>query len=204
MSTKRATNLRRVLLAIIGAFIAALLLLEITFFFSTPNDNSSADDDATAISVVFPTSDATVHRKLNMQRTSPELELPESPNSNIKNNNADPRDWFNATRWHSHSQINFSCPVFEDVCVYDQHFYVHSEADEFDLDWKKHKSDLLGTNMPNVRESEPVYRRFFHATKWKHGEYTAAQCRYDDIYNHLILEASYQTMLGEFYSRTLR
>eukprot|EP01083_Nonionella_stella_P093435 261857_1 len=198
MSNIHLTN-QRVLFILIVIFIVCLVGLEIVFF--SHNDIESHHHQDSLSIVVSPellraSMSDPHHRKLNLH-----------PNTDI-HSLYDPsydatKDWFNSTAFHSDINVNFSCPVYENICVYNQHFYVHSPEDTFDLKWRK-RGDLLGDNMPNFRESMPVYANFFHATVWNENEYSATKCYYNTVYNHLILEANYQTMLGEFYSRTLR
>ena len=199
----------RTLLPIAFVFVFCIVLLEFRFFSIAPSITpQTRQGSIPSISVVLSSEDETVG--VNRKLVSKSHDGSSSEMDGILNDHHryDPQydaslDWFNATAWHSHSQINFSCPVFENVCVHHQHFWVHSKTDEFDLDWKT-KIDLLGTNMPNLRQSIPVYKRFFHSTQWEQGQYESSHCIYHPVYNHLILEASYQTMLGEFYARTLR
>eukprot|EP01084_Bolivina_argentea_P299854 516916_1 len=188
-----------------------LLVLEITFFSSHDVVEGSIHERHDSISIIIPQEKSSI-KKINENIRKLNSDILPNINSN-KNINLhkfyDPlydskRDWFNSTKFHSNSQVNFSCPVYENICVYNQHFYVHNKSDEFDLKFRMH-SDLLGVNMPNLHQSIPIYKQFFHATIWNdNSEYINANCYYNSIYNHLILEANYQTMLGEFYARTLR
>ena len=207
-----------ILFVFLVALVTSLLLLEVVFFSSTEIAIDKESNHLDTISILIPSNQLNQDninnqndnvRKRNLYNNN--YSKPKATDSHNTNNlhlffdpSYDPnKDWFNASNWHSNMQINFSCPVYENICVYNQHFYVHSSKDEFDLDWKK-EADLLGTAMPNLHKSAPIYKKFFHATTWEKGEYESAHCTYHSVYNHLILESHYQTMLGEFYARTLR
>ena len=222
MMSRSLTNSQRILFIFIAMFIVSVLLLETIFFSRSTLDE--LHNEAPSMMVLSPGQHI-------MHTHDQEGIIQDKPGYIINNNNHinrrlndhsdsnedentklhkfyDPlydknKDWFNKSEWHSNIVVNFSCPVYENICIYNQHFYVHDKIDEFDLKWKQ-QSDLLGAAMPNLRPSSVVYKKFFHATIWNKNEYETTKCYYNNIYNHLILEASYQTMLGEFYSRTLR
>lgn len=194
--------------------IGCIFFLEISFFSSSELFKmNTRQNDASSVSIITSkSSPLLMDNEINNNNNNRRLKIyrnSESNDDNIKlHQTYDPsydidKDWFNSSGWHSNIVVNFSCPVYENICVYKQHFYVHSPDDQFDLKWKQ-LGDLLGSNMPNLRPTGPIYKKFFHATLWNENEYETSRCYYNSIYNHLILEASYQTMLGEFYSRTLR
>ena len=109
-------------------------------------------------------------------------------------------DWFNASRWPK----NY-CPYYENVCVYNQRFYVFEKEDEFHLTEKLKAQKIFGDHMPNIHETLPIYAKILNATTWNEedNEYERAHCRYDSVANHMIIQGYYQTMLGEWYARVL-
>ncbi|ETO28298.1 hypothetical protein RFI_08835 [Reticulomyxa filosa] len=79
------------------------------------------------------------------------------------------KDWFDAEQWSTYTNDERgledslrTCPHWEDICVYDGHFRVNSELEEFALNYSHW--DLLGQLVdisPIVRASNKVYQKFF-------------------------------------------
>ena len=161
---------------ILIAVLLALIILIAMEFIEFPMITIQSTDDQQTISIVY-----------------------SKESANERRERLEHKDWFNASRWPK----NY-CPYYENICVYNQRFYVSKKEDEFHLP-DVPASQLFGANMPNIKETQPIYEKILNATTWNadEKEYEKAQCRYDSVTNHMIVQGHYQTMLGEWYSRTL-
>eukprot|EP01084_Bolivina_argentea_P077873 141319_1 len=115
-------------------------------------------------------------------------------------------DTFNKTKWFNHSSASKRCPYWEDICVYNQQFWVNSKNGvEFWVDPNLTRENLFGTGyLNNARQSLLLYKHFLHGTKWSNSTLSASElkCQYDPIYNHMILHSYYNQMIAELYMRT--
>eukprot|EP01084_Bolivina_argentea_P028348 52703_1 len=107
------------------------------------------------------------------------------------------KDWFNANKWPKDY-----CPYYENICIYNQQLRVFNKDSEFSFNGTK-ASKVFGDHMPNTKQALPIYLRILNATIWKDNEYSQANCRYNNIVNHMIIQGFFQTMLGEWYARVL-
>ncbi|ETO19816.1 hypothetical protein RFI_17411 [Reticulomyxa filosa] len=121
------------------------------------------------------------------------------------------KDWLKLEpeRKQQMGQVSENCPSWEDICVYNGHFYVHNESEAFEL--RMHYWGMLGQLVELgsiVEKTNNIYQEFFKAQSWSRtytsDEYKEAKCTYHPIVNHMILEAKYMTMLGEFFIRVMR
>ncbi|ETO17969.1 hypothetical protein RFI_19332 [Reticulomyxa filosa] len=117
-------------------------------------------------------------------------------------------DWFTPTRVRlMRKQGLTTCPYWEDICVYNQQFYVHNQSNTFEL--KYAFWDILGQLVDisrSVELSNEIFESFFRAKVWNEttNEYARAECTYHPVMNHMIIEDRYMTMLGEFFIRVMR
>ena len=187
---KPQTILISFLVVTVVLLIMISILFEITGF-SNIFGNMKQESMDLPLSIEYSSIDIQHSNNLQQQQLSSSQE-PES----LKNQQS--QDWFDSTKW-----LDTECPYFENVCVYNQKFRVFNKEDQFNLHHFESSHQLFGTNMPNSAASQYIYGKMFNTSLWDKQEYESASCHYSDRFNHLIIGSQYQTMLGEWYVRTL-
>ncbi|ETO05591.1 hypothetical protein RFI_31805 [Reticulomyxa filosa] len=120
--------------------------------------------------------------------------------------------------WKSSDKLEtivMECPVFEDICVYEQQFRARSESQSFRmiriLEGQTDQSSLFGKakskdkNTAEVHNIE-MYEHLMNAVAFNKStnEYERAQCMYDPIKEHMMIHVFYPHTITEFLVRALK
>ena len=112
-------------------------------------------------------------------------------------------DWFNKTKWKEFHYITHQAPYWENICIYNEQFWVTSREEMFLLQPKSEKALFGGGYVPNGDQTRSRIVRLLNSHVWPAHWDKNQKCSYDPVTNHFILHSPMASMAFEFYTRVI-